>query len=208
MRRRRSCVPGCALLALFILGAGVQGQPAPAAARAAAEKLAADLAAGKKISADDAKALAQRFNRVDELMSVYKPARKGQPHLEEVLRTLSARTAFTPAEKTTLTRIAHLSRAAVLLLPHHKEKIKDNLTRTRDWDRFTGEMAKGSIDLLDAIKAGEAQAISRAATHLAASCADCHGASSCWSSGEQRRPGKSSYEPTLPGPRTVRPKGR
>src|SRR4051794_4478090 len=66
----RRCLPllGCAAVALGLLGAVVRAQPAPAAIKAAINKLAADLAAGKKVSAADGKAFAQKFNDLEDVM--------------------------------------------------------------------------------------------------------------------------------------------
>ena len=173
MCRKRLPLLSCLFLALCVT---VQGEIVPATAKVAVEKLAADLTAGKKINPVEAKAFAAKWNRVQDVMSVYKPAKKGQPSLEDRLLALSGKTTFTPEETSTLARIARLSRAQALVLPYYHEKTRDDLTRTMDWDRFTAEMSERSKGLLEAVKAGEDRRIARTATDLAATCTNCHGA--------------------------------
>lgn len=120
MCRKRLPLLSCLFLALCVT---VQGEIVPATAKVAVEKLAADLTAGKKINPVEAKAFAAKWNRVQDVMSVYKPAKKGQPSLEDRLLALSGKTTFTPEETSTLARIARLSRSGsrAAVLPREDE---------------------------------------------------------------------------------------
>jgi hypothetical protein len=170
---QRSLLPLGAVLVLAVLGLASRAQ-APANAKAAAEKLAADVAAGKKITAADAKAFAQKWDDLEEVMAVFKQGKK-QPTLEAILNKLSEKKSHTDADKKTLKKIADLARALALVTPHYDYKTKGSVPKKKDWDKYTKEMAEGSQGLLEAIKKGQTKEIGSAATKLAASCTDCHG---------------------------------
>src|SRR5262249_22623999 len=106
----RRPLPFFVLLALGILGVVLRAQ-AQDEAKAAAEKLAADVAAGKKISEADAKAFAKKYDDLEDVMAVFKPAKKGDMTLESTLNKLAKKTSHSGAEKATLIKIANLSRA-------------------------------------------------------------------------------------------------
>jgi hypothetical protein len=163
----------CCLLALGLVGAAVPAR-GPVNGREAAEKLAADLAAGKKVSEADARGFAQKWKDLEEVMSVLKPP-KGRPTTERILSELSEKTTFSAQEKKTLARIAGLARALALVAPFYGARTKGDLTRKRDWDQAIKDMGEGANGVLQALEKGDGRSASRAATRLAASCANCHG---------------------------------
>src|SRR6185437_16566253 len=115
MFRRRLQLPGSVLLGLCILGATVQAQ-APTDAEAAVAKLKSDVAAGKKISGDDAKAFARKWDDLEDVMKgAFKPKR-GAPL--RPLNKLAKQTTFTAADKAQLTRWADRARAMAVVTPH------------------------------------------------------------------------------------------
>jgi hypothetical protein len=165
-----------ALLGLGVLGFTLRAEEA-ANAKAAAEKLAADLAAGKKISEADAKAFAKKYDDLEDVMEVFKAPKRGQPTLESTLGKLAAKkSGYSDADKKTMIKIANLARALALVTPHYDSKTKGSRDKKREWDKYTKEMGEGAKELLEAIKAGKPAPIADKATKLSGSCTDCHGA--------------------------------
>jgi cytochrome c556 len=157
---------------LWIPSAGAQSDK-PAAKEVV--KIAEDLAAGKKFTEADAKAFAKKYDDLEEAMGAFKARKRGQPTLEAVLDKLSRKDSFTSAETAQLTKIANISRAMSLLVPHYDEKVKGSPAKKKKWDKFNADMSGGAQELLKAIKSGDGKAIKKASTNLSASCTDCHG---------------------------------
>jgi hypothetical protein len=155
---------------LWVLPAGAQNGPAAKAIT----KMADDLAAGKTISESDIKAFVKKYDDLEDVMHAYKQG-KGRPTLEQELEKLSRKTTFTTAEKAQMTKIANLSRALALVVPHYDEKTKGNAAKKKEWDRYNKDMDEGSKALLTALKAGDDKAMAKASTNLYSSCTDCHG---------------------------------
>ncbi len=175
----RSWFPVFAVFALGILAWTLWNSPVgaqnnkPAALEVV--KIADNLAAGKKFSEADAKAFAKKYDDLEDVMGAFKAPKRGQPTLETILNKLSAKSSFTATEKDELAKIAKISRAIALLVPHYDEKTKGNAGKKKMWDRYTADMAGGTQDLLKALKSGDGKAINKAATRLNGSCTDCHG---------------------------------
>jgi hypothetical protein len=167
------------LLAVVVVGVSGHAQPAPSAKRAV-EKMAADIAAGKKITPDDLKKFFDTWQDLKEMMQVYKPGNNRDKGLEDTLIRLSAQETFSAADKATLQRISRLSQAMGLITYFYTQPVQDDVTRLTDWRTYSTGLGQGGGELIEAIKKGNGKSISRAAINLAATCTDCHGAWRVW----------------------------
>ncbi len=173
----RSHLALCASLTLAILVLAVWVSPARAQDEPGAKaivKMAEDLAAGKKISEADAKAFAQKYDDLEEVMHAFKRG-KGKPSLEQILNKLSSKSTFSAEEKSQLTTTAKLAQALAIVTPHYDSKTKGSAAKKKDWDKYNTDMAEGAKDLLKALGGSDGKAIKEASTKLAGSCTDCHG---------------------------------
>jgi hypothetical protein len=161
------------VLLLCVLCVPLHADDGREAAKAAVHKLAADVAAGKKISEEDAKAFAGKHEDLEDVMNVFKAPKRGQPSLETILCQLAKKTSFTTAQKAELRKIANLSRALAIVTPHYLDRNRPGI-RKRDWDDDCRRMGEWSVDLLEGLKADQGKMIARAATRLAVTCSECH----------------------------------
>src|SRR6516162_7747730 len=147
----RSWIPVCLLVALGVLAATLwipsAGAQSDKPAAKEVVKIAEDLAAGKKFSEADAKAFAKKYDDLEDVMGAFKAPKRGQPTLEAILNKLSSKESFTTAEKADLSKIAKISRAMALLTPHYDEKTKGNVSKKKEWDKYTKDMTDGSEEL-------------------------------------------------------------
>ena len=114
---------------------------------------------------------------LEDLMVIWKPGKRGTPTLEaETMIKLAKKTkAHTDAEKATLKNIAELARAVALLTPLYKDLTKGNAAKQRAWNKYSKDLERGSMELLDALESGQGKKIAQAgAQKLSRSCTDCH----------------------------------
>jgi hypothetical protein len=140
---------------------------------------------------EEAKRVADKYPTSGPLMSLLrKRDEKGglgigrnagavQPDGIEAKIAALAKTAPTPAELAeegeALVRMAHVT-AAVALVVRSKCEVRQKvgLLDPKDWDKWTDAMRLSSLELADAVRAGDGARVKAVAARLHATCASCH----------------------------------
>jgi hypothetical protein len=141
---------------------------------------AVDLLTQGKMKAADI----QKAHDLEFVMYVFKPSSKGGlgkgDGFEVRIKDLASKKApplakaALAAEADDLIRLATVTKAIAevndFYTPTKKEKDKD----PKDWRIYTGEMKQSSMDLIDAVKGMDPDAVKKAATKLNNACSQCH----------------------------------
>jgi hypothetical protein len=78
------------------------------------------------------------------------------------------------ADKAALQRLAEVARGVAEAVPPYGKDYAGAGKTVEGWNKYAEDMKKGSQDLLDAVKAGDALAVRKAAFRLNGSCVGCH----------------------------------
>jgi hypothetical protein len=150
-----------------------------AAAREAVLKLA-DAVNGPAADFQAQAAALSRDHDLEYVMKQFKPRKEGgidAAGFEDRLLKLGRKELPGPelaADKAALQRLAEVARGVAEAMPPYGKDYSGAGKPVEGWNKYAEEMKKGSQDLLDAVKAGDAPAVRKAAFRLNGSCAGCH----------------------------------
>ncbi len=182
MNRLARRLPLAALTLALFVGLAPGRQP-PAGPGQDILDIAKKIEAGKDAQAD--MQAAQKKWGLDEVMDLYKPRNKGGlgfgpkgDGIDQKLNRL-ARRALSPEdlgkEKDDLIKLAYQSIAITELSKHYPVKPRGGKGK-KEWDEFAEDTRKGTLELIQAAKAGDAGKVKSAAGKVTNGCLDCHNA--------------------------------